>query len=43
VLNEFKPKTRDMTVILEGEQGPEIVPLGELLPRSFGPANLEQE
>jgi cytidine deaminase len=42
VLNEFKPKTRDMTVILEGEEGPDIVPLAELLPRSFGPADLGQ-
>ena len=42
VLNEFKPKSRDMTVILEGEQGPDIVPLADLLPRSFGPADLEQ-
>jgi cytidine deaminase len=41
VLNEFKPTGRDMTVILEGEEGPDILPLGALLPRSFGPADLE--
>ena len=41
VLNEFKPRGRDMTVILEGEEGPDILPLAALLPRSFGPADLE--
>lgn len=41
VLNEFKPRDRDMTVILEGVEGAELVPLGELLPRAFGPADLE--
>jgi cytidine deaminase len=41
VLNEFKPRDRDLTVILEGADGPELVPLGELLPRAFGPADLE--
>jgi cytidine deaminase len=41
VLNEFKPKDRDLVVILEGVDGPELVPLGDLLPRSFGPADLE--
>jgi cytidine deaminase len=40
VLNEFKPKTGDLTVILEGESGPDILPLASLLPRSFGPADL---
>jgi hypothetical protein len=28
-------------VVLEGAEGPELVPLGELLPRAFGPADLE--
>jgi cytidine deaminase len=41
VLNEFKPRDRDLIVILEGANGPELVPLGDLLPRSFGPADLE--
>jgi cytidine deaminase len=40
VLNEFKPRDRDLIVILEGANGPELVPLGDLLPRSFGPADL---
>ena len=41
VLNEFKPRDRDLTVILEGVEGPELVPLGDLLPRAFGPTDLE--
>jgi cytidine deaminase len=40
VLNEFKPAGADMLVILDTSSGPEIVPLGNLLPRSFGPADL---
>ncbi len=40
VLNEFKPRDRDLVVILEGEDAPEIVPLADLLPRAFGPADL---
>jgi cytidine deaminase len=40
VLNEFKPKSSDLMVILEGAEGPKIVPLAELLPRSFGPSDL---
>lgn len=41
VLNEFKPKTGDLIVVLEDGDGPEIVPLQHLLPRSFGPADLD--
>jgi cytidine deaminase len=41
VLNEFKPAGGDLLVILEGAGGPEIVPLGNLLPRSFGPRDLD--
>ncbi|HEY7032468.1 MAG TPA: cytidine deaminase [Thermomicrobiales bacterium] len=40
VLNEFKPRDRDLIVILDGANGPELVPLGDLLPRAFGPAEL---
>lgn len=40
VLNEFKPAEGDMLVILDSSSGPEVVPLGELLPRSFGPSDL---
>lgn len=43
VLNEWKPDDADMAVVLEGATGPEIVGLAELLPRSFGPRDLEPE
>ncbi len=42
VLNEFKPAADELVVILEGDAGPEQVPLGELLPRSFGPRDLDR-
>ncbi|MEA2595982.1 MAG: cytidine deaminase [Thermomicrobiales bacterium] len=41
VLNEFKPRDRDLVVILEGTDGAELVPLADLLPRAFGPADLQ--
>ncbi|HKG25943.1 MAG TPA: cytidine deaminase [Thermomicrobiales bacterium] len=41
VLYEFKPRDRDLVVVLEGVAGPELVALGDLLPRAFGPADLE--
>jgi cytidine deaminase len=40
VLNEFKPADRDMTVILDGLDLT-IMKLGDLLPRAFGPQDLE--
>jgi len=40
VLAEFAPRDQELIVILEGEAGPEQVPLSALLPRSFGPADL---
>ena len=40
VLNEFAPPHGDLIVVLEGEDGPEQVPLADLLPRSFGPRDL---
>jgi cytidine deaminase len=36
VLNEFQPPSDDLLVILDGADGPEILPLDALLPRSFG-------
>jgi cytidine deaminase len=36
VLNEFQPPSGDLIVILDGADGPEILPLDALLPRSFG-------
>ena len=41
VLNEFKPSNRDLIVILDGPLGFTQVPLAELLPRAFGPKDLE--
>jgi cytidine deaminase len=41
VLNEFRPAEGELLVILEGEAGPDIVPLDALLPRSFGPRDLD--
>ena len=40
VLNEFAPPDGDLLVVLDGEDGPERVPLADLLPRSFGPRDL---
>lgn len=40
VLNEFAPADADLVVILEGDGGPERIPLSALLPRSFGPRDL---
>jgi cytidine deaminase len=40
VLNEFKPSDRDMDVILDGPEMT-IVPLADLLPKAFGPRDLE--
>lgn len=41
VLNEFRSADGSLWVILEGEPSPEIVSIDELLPRSFGPSQLE--
>lgn len=41
VLNEFVPADGDLIIVLEGEAGPVQVPLADLLPRSFGPRDLE--
>jgi cytidine deaminase len=40
VLNEFRPEEGDMVVILDGEDGPIVHHLGDLLPQAFGPRNL---
>ncbi len=41
VLNEFKPADADMLVLLDGPEQ-EIVPLRDLLPRAFGPRDLDE-
>lgn len=43
VLNEFKPRDRDLIVILEGIDEPHQVPLADLLPRAFGPTDLDAD
>jgi cytidine deaminase len=40
VLNEFRATDGQLWVILEGETGPDIVSIDDLLPRSFGSAHL---
>jgi hypothetical protein len=42
-LNEFAPVAGDLIVVVEGATGPELLPLGDLLPRSFGPRDLGVE
>jgi cytidine deaminase len=42
VLNEFRASDGQLWVILEGRSEPEIVSIDDLLPRSFGPAHLEE-
>jgi cytidine deaminase len=41
VLNEFKPSHGELIVLLDGSDPPTRVPLSELLPRAFGPKDLE--
>ena len=42
VMNEFKPETGDIYVILDYFDDRTVVMLAELLPRSFGPRDLER-
>lgn len=42
VMNEFKPQDADLMVILDDDEGPRQVPLGRLLPESFGPRDLDR-
>lgn len=37
VLNEFRPPEGELIVILDGADGPLLMPLSDLLPRAFGP------
>jgi cytidine deaminase len=41
VLNEFRPKDRDLIVILDGAERTTQVLLSDLLPRAFGPRDLD--
>ena len=42
VLHEFAPRDGDLVVVLEGPAGPEQVLLSTLLPRAFGPRDLDR-
>ncbi|HLU37448.1 MAG TPA: cytidine deaminase [Thermomicrobiales bacterium] len=42
VMNEFKPFDNDLIVFLDDGERVRQVPLGELLPESFGPRDLER-
>jgi cytidine deaminase len=42
VLNEFRPLSGDMTVILDDGGAGVPIMLSDLLPRAFGPRNLEE-
>ena len=39
-LNEFRPVTTDMAIVLDDQHSGELVWLDDLLPRAFGPRNL---
>jgi cytidine deaminase len=43
VLNEFRPMSQDMIVILDDRDAGRVIRLGELLPMAFGPRNLAGE
>jgi cytidine deaminase len=43
VLNEFRPVDEDMIVILDDRDSGRAIRLGDLLPKAFGPRNLEAE
>lgn len=42
VLNEFAIPGTEMLIVLDGKDGPEILTLAALLPRAFGPHDLER-
>ena len=41
VINEFKPVNDELWIIFHTNHGPELVPFSQLLPRAFGPHDLE--
>lgn len=43
VINEFKPAGEELWMIFHTNDGPEIVPFSEILPRAFGPRDLGPE
>lgn len=41
VINEFKPAIEELWMIFHTDDGPELAPFSELLPRAFGPRDLD--
>jgi cytidine deaminase len=41
IINEFKPAGDELWMIFHTNDGPELVPFSEILPRAFGPQDLE--
>jgi cytidine deaminase len=41
VINEFKPASDELWMIFNSENGPFLVPFSEILPRAFGPRDLQ--
>jgi cytidine deaminase len=41
IINEFKPADDELWMIFHTNAGPELVPFSEILPRAFGPRDLE--
>lgn len=41
VINEFKPASEELWMIFNTNDGPEIVPFSDILPRAFGPRDLQ--
>jgi len=42
VINEFKPRDRELYVVLDNDTSVSIIPFGELLPQAFGPRDLDR-
>ena len=40
IINEFKPATEELWMIFETNEGLELVPFSEILPRAFGPRDV---
>lgn len=41
IINEFKPVGEELWMIFHTNHGPELVPFSEILPRAFGPRDLQ--
>ena len=41
IINEFKPADEELWMVFHTNAGPELVPFSEILPRAFGPRDLQ--